>query len=139
MVFFPPHQNETYYIKRVIGVPGDRIEYRGKVITVNGEPVPREWLATVPEGRSRYEVGIESVGADSYLMQIDQRRPSRDFSATVKAGHYFMMGDNRDNSSDRRVWDQVPERDIVGQAVAIWMHWESLFSIPSLGRVGSID
>ena len=42
MVFFPPHQNETYYIKRVIGVPGDRIEYRGKVITVNGEPVQRE-------------------------------------------------------------------------------------------------
>ena len=139
MVFFPPHQNETYYIKRVIGVPGDRIEYRGKVITVNGEPVPREWLATVPEGRSRYEVGLESVGADSYLMQIDQRRPSRDFSATVKAGHYFMMGDNRDNSSDSRVWGQVPERDIVGQAVAIWMHWESLFSIPSFGRVGSID
>lgn len=139
VVFFPPHKNDTYYIKRVIGTPGDRIAYRGKSLTVNGEPVPREWLATVPEGGSRYAVGLESAGGDSYLMQVDQRRPARDFSVTVKPGHYFMMGDNRDNSSDSRVWGQVPERDIVGQAVAIWMHWESLLSIPSFGRVGAID
>lgn len=139
VVFFPPHKNDTYYIKRVIGTPGDRIEYRDKVLTVNGEPVPREWLAEVPEGRSRFAVGLESVAGDSYLMQVDQGRPARDFSVTVKPGHYFMMGDNRDNSSDSRVWGQVPEGDIVGQAVAIWMHWESVFSIPSFGRVGAID
>ena len=139
VVFFPPHRNETYYIKRVIGVPGDEVAYRDKTLTVNGETVPREWLATVPEGRSRYAVGLESAGGDGYLMQVDQRRPPRDFSVTVKPGHYFMMGDNRDNSSDSRVWGQVPERDIVGQAVAIWMHWESLLSIPSFGRAGAID
>ncbi len=139
VVFFPPHKNDTYYIKRVIGTPGDRVEYRNKSLTVNGEPVPREWLAEVPEGRSRFAVGLESVEGDSYLMQVDQRRPPRDFSVTVQPGHYFMMGDNRDNSSDSRVWGQVPEGDIVGQAVAIWMHWESLFSIPSFGRAGAID
>jgi signal peptidase I len=49
-----------------------------------------------------------------------------------------MMGDNRDNSSDSRVWGQVPEQDIVGEAVAIWMHWESLFSIPSFDRAGAL-
>tara|TARA_Y100001954_G_scaffold156336_1_gene166170 strand:- start:602 stop:754 length:153 start_codon:yes stop_codon:yes gene_type:complete len=49
-----------------------------------------------------------------------------------------MMGDNRDNSSDSRVWGQVPERDIVGEAVAIWMHWESVFSIPSFERAGGL-
>ena len=49
-----------------------------------------------------------------------------------------MMGDNRDNSSDSRVWGQVPERDIVGEAVAIWMHWESRFSIPSFERAGGL-
>ena len=139
VVFFPPHKNDTYYIKRVIGTPGDTISYRGKALMVNGEAVPREWLASVPEGNSRYAVGLESVEGDSYLMQVDQLRPSRSFSVTVKPGHYFMMGDNRDNSSDSRVWGQVPERDIVGQAVAIWMHWETLLSIPSFGRVGCID
>ena len=65
-------------------------------------------------------------------------RPARDFSVVVRPGHYFMMGDNRDNSSDSRVWGQVPERDIVGEAVAIWMHWESLFSIPSFDRAGAL-
>lgn len=139
MVFYPPHQNDTYYIKRIIGVPGDRIRYRGKELTVNGEAVPREWLEPVSQGIDRYRVGLESVADDRYLMQVDDRRPARDFSVTVKPGHYFMMGDNRDNSSDSRVWGQVPERDIVGQAVAIWMHWETWLSVPSFARVGLID
>src|SRR6056300_439467 len=139
VVFFPPHQNETYFIKRVIGLPGDLIEYRNKQLTVNGEVVPQEWLATVPDGRSRVKMGVETVGGDNHLMQLDLRRPGRDFTVRVKPGHYFMMGDNRDNSSDSRVWGQVAEGDIVGQAVAIWMHWESVMSIPSFGRVGAIQ
>jgi len=139
VVFFPPHQNETYFIKRVIGLPGDLIEYRNKQLTVNGEVVPQEWLATVPDGRSRVKMGVETVGGDDHLMQLDLRRPGRDFTVRVKPGHYFMMGDNRDNSSDSRVWGQVAEGDIVGQAVAIWMHWESVMSIPSFGRVGAIQ
>jgi len=139
VVFFPPHQNETYFIKRVIGLPGDLIEYRNKQLTVNGEVVPQEWLATVPDGRSRVKIGVETVGGDDHLMQLDLRRPGRDFTVRVKPGHYFMMGDNRDNSSDSRVWGQVAEGDIVGQAVAIWMHWESVMSIPSFGRVGAIQ
>jgi signal peptidase I len=139
VVFYPPHMNDTYYIKRIIGLPGDRITYRDKQLTINGEPVPREWLATVPEGRSRFRLGSESLSDEGHLFQLDLARPSRDFSVTVRPGHYFMMGDNRDNSSDSRVWGQVPERDIVGKAVAIWMHWESLLSIPSFGRAGAIQ
>ncbi len=72
-------------------------------------------------------------------MQVDQMRQPRDFSLVVKSGHYFMMGDNRDNSSDSRIWGQVPEKDIVGKAFAVWMHWDSLFSIPSFSRVGLIE
>lgn len=139
MVFFPPHMNKTYYIKRVIGLPGDTISYRNKTLFVNGEEVPREWLAAIPEGRSRLHVGSETVAGESHLMQVDMTRPAKDFTATVKPGHYFMMGDNRDNSSDSRVWGQVPEKDIVGKAVAVWMHWESFFSPPSFRRNGLID
>ncbi len=139
MVFYPPHANETYYIKRVIGVPGDRIQYRNKQLTVNGKPVPREWLAEIP-GSRRLQIGIERPREDkSHLIQVDLSRPVRDFSVVVRPGHYFMMGDNRDNSSDSRVWGQVPERDIVGQAVAIWMHWESVFSVPSFDRAGRLN
>lgn len=139
MVFYPPHANTTYYIKRVIGVPGDRIQYRNKQLTVNGKPVPREWLAEIP-GSRRLQIGLEQPRDDkSHLVQVDLSRPIRDFSVVVRPGHYFMMGDNRDNSSDSRVWGQVPESDIVGQAVAIWMHWESVFSVPSFDRAGRLN
>lgn len=139
MVFFPPHMNETYYIKRVIGLPGDTVTYRNKQLTVNGETVPIEWLASLSEGRARFEVGLENLSDNNHLTQVDRARPARDFSVEVKPGHYFMMGDNRDNSSDSRIWGQVPEKDIVGKAFAIWMHWDSLFSIPSFSRVGTIE
>ncbi len=140
MVFFPPHQNQTYYIKRVIGVPGDIIVYRNKRLSVNGEAVPQQWLDEAPVSRSsQIRVGAETVAGERHLMQVDRARPARDFSVTVKPGHYFMMGDNRDNSSDSRVWGQVPERDIVGKAVAIWMHWEDWLSIPSFSRLGAIE
>lgn len=138
MVFFPPHMNDTYYIKRVIGLPGDTISYRNKRLFVNGKPVPTQSLAVVPQAQGRVELGLETLGAEPHLMQDDLMRPGRDFTLVVEPGHYFMMGDNRDNSSDSRVWGQVPERDIVGKAFAIWMHWDSLFSIPSFSRAGAI-
>ncbi|TGD74915.1 signal peptidase I [Mangrovimicrobium sediminis] len=139
MVFFPPHQNETYYIKRVIGVPGDLVEYRDKILYVNGEQVSREEVAVVPGPYMRLRLGIEEHGDARYTMQVNDASPALDFSVVVKPGHYFMMGDNRDNSSDSRVWGQVPEEDIVGRAFAIWMHWESFLSVPSFSRVGLIE
>jgi signal peptidase I len=138
MVFFPPHMNDTYFIKRVAGLPGDTITYRNKRLYVNGERLERESLGVLPIGNSRFEMGREVLGEAEHLMQVDQMRPPRDFSLVVKPGHYFMMGDNRDNSSDSRIWGQVPEKDIVGKAFAVWMHWDSLLSIPSFSRVGLI-
>jgi signal peptidase I len=139
MVFFPPHMNDTYFIKRVIGLPGDKIRYLDKVLYINGERAPQKLLAQLPPARPTYRINTESVGEVDHQVQIDLRRRKDDFAVTVKAGHYFMMGDNRDNSSDSRVWGQVPERDIVGEAFAIWMHWESFLSLPSFKRLGSIQ
>lgn len=139
MVFFPPHMNQTYYIKRVVGLPGDTVTYRGKRLYVNGEAVSREELAVVPGPGARYRLGLEELGDARHLMQVDDARPPRDFTVVVKPDHYFMMGDNRDNSSDSRIWGQVPEKDIVGKAFAVWMHWDSFLSIPSFDRVGLIE
>ena len=139
VVFFPPHMNDTYFIKRVVGLPGDTVEYRNKQIFVNGEWVEREPAAEQFAQSSHNITGRESLGESEHLMQVDTRRPSGDFSVVVRPGHYFMMGDNRDNSSDSRVWGQVSEKDIVGKAFAIWMHWDTLLSLPSFSRVGAIE
>jgi signal peptidase I len=138
MVFFPPHMNNTYFIKRVVGLPGDTVTYRNKQLYVNGERVERESVAENSERDSRYHLDHETLGETEHLMQVDSLRPATDFYEVVQPGHYFMMGDNRDNSSDSRVWGQVPEQDIVGKAFAIWMHWDSFLSIPSFDRVGLI-
>jgi signal peptidase I len=138
VVFFPPHMNDTYFIKRVIGVPGDTVSYRNKRLYVNGEQLART-PADDPGLEPRYRLEQELIGDESHLMQVDKLRPADDFTTVVKPGHYFMMGDNRDNSSDSRVWGQVPEKDIVGKAFAIWMHWDSILSIPNFDRAGSIQ
>ena len=138
VVFFPPHMNDTYFIKRVIGVPGDTVSYRDKQLYVNGEKLART-PADQPGLESGYRMEEELIGDESHLMQVDKLRSSDDFPTVVRPGHYFMMGDNRDNSSDSRVWGQVPEKDIVGKAFAIWMHWDSILSIPSFDRAGSIQ
>jgi len=138
MVFFPPHMNNTYFIKRVVGLPGDTVTYRNKQVYVNGEQVERAPHDEKTELDTRYRVDYETLGATEHLMQVDSLRPATDFHEVVRPGHYFMMGDNRDNSSDSRVWGQVPEQDIVGKAFAIWMHWGTFMSIPSFDRVGLI-
>lgn len=134
MVFFPPHVKQ-YYIKRVIGVPGDIIEYKNKTLTINGEPQPEELL----ESGTQYMRTSEVLNGVEHSVQKKQSfNRMEDFSVKVRPGHYFMMGDNRDNSLDSRSWGQVPEANIVGRAFAIWMHWEKLLSLPSFDRVGKV-
>ncbi|MDX1505530.1 MAG: signal peptidase I [Spongiibacter sp.] len=137
MVFFPPG-DKRYFIKRVIGLPGDTLRYSNKKLYINGELVPHTLEAEVPPLRPVTQVIREQLGNSEHLIHHDRRIYRGDFEVTVAPGHYFMMGDNRDNSSDSRVWGQVPEENIVGKAFAIWMHWRSFSELPSFDRVGLI-
>lgn len=153
MVFRYPPQPSLDYIKRVVGVPGDEVAYLNKQLTVNGQPVPKEPKSDFFDGDSmRYSKQFgETLGSKSYGTLNDEDRPAFVAGATefpfkdqcrfsvegvvckVPAGHYFMMGDNRDNSLDSRYWGFVPETNIVGKAFFVWMNFSDL------GRIGSFE
>lgn len=130
MVFIPPH-DPRYFIKRVIGLPGDHIRYQNKTLYINGKQVEHSLLADHPRHSSKINVFEENT----YPIQQYKGIPSRgDGEWVVPQGHYFMMGDNRDNSGDSRFWGFVPDENIVGKAFAVWMHWENWSDIPSFSR-----
>ena len=137
MVFRYPKDRETNYIKRVIGLPGDRIRYEDKQLFINGELIETHFIARLPP----MELRREDLGRVEHNIFLTMGRQGNagEGEWLVPEGHYFMMGDNRDNSNDSRYWGTVSEELIVGKAFAIWMHWESLTSLPSFDRVGGIE
>lgn len=140
MVFFPPNDNR-YFIKRVIGVPGDEVRYIDRVVYINGEPMNQELLAGDPPDSPAAFILTEDLGKGRTHLIQKRLIPSNlvlPYGYRVPEGHYFMMGDNRDNSSDSRVWGAVPEDRIVGKAFAVWMHWDKFWSVPKFDRIGKI-
>lgn len=149
MVFRFPQDPSVDYIKRVIGLPGDKISYENKRLAINGMEVP---LAPAGEFEDRRRLAIypqysEKIGdiAHKVLTELDKpsdiqpvlrfphfdqcRYLSRGVTCTVPPGHYFVMGDNRENSLDSRFWGFVPDRNIVGRAFFIWMNFGDLSRI----------
>jgi signal peptidase I len=159
MVFrYPPNPNVDY-IKRVIGVPGDEVSYLNKKLMINGKPLSKDVLPDfLEEDTMSYAKQFEEMvefsqgsGGKKHRILNDERRPAmipgvEDFPnrqncrysaegvvCKVPEGHYFMMGDNRDNSLDSRYWGFVPEKNIVGKAFFVWMNFGNL------RRIGSFD
>lgn len=141
MVFFPPHKPDTYYIKRVVGLPGDQVDYVNNQLSINGVQMQQTLVKALPPAQPEYMWTTENLAGVEHQMRksVIPGPLSRKGSWVVPEGHYFMMGDNRDNSSDSRAWGPVPETSIVGKAFAVWMHWPSLTSIPSFSTVGQIQ
>lgn len=147
MVFRYPDDPSKDFIKRVVGLPGDKVSYRQKRLSINDQPVAAESLGTATEvdkrlGFRRFESFKEKLGEKTHAIMMDPDTPGVRLSGVraflnrenceynndavtcmVPQGHYFMMGDNRDNSDDSRYWGFVPEQNIVGKAVLIWMNF----------------
>ena len=138
VVFKLPADSSANFIKRLVGLPGDVIEYRNKRLTINGEPVPLSVPTPVSAG-SPYSAlqAEERLGEARHDVYFMPGQRGRENSYTVPAGHYFVMGDNRDNSRDSRYPGVgfIPEHRLVGRAERIWFNWE-LGSMPKWGRIG---
>ena len=151
MVFRYPLDTSQNYIKRVVGLPGDTVEYFEKSLTINGEKVEmtESGKYLLPDRLYHTARYSEKLGEIEHDILIEEQTPAfvrdvmkypfRDncaynesgFSCKVPAGHYLVMGDNRDNSADSRVWGFVPDENIVGRAFFIWLNFNDL------GRIGS--
>lgn len=138
MVFYPPN-DKRYFIKRVIGLPGDQIQLRDNVLYINGVRMEQRLLYVDNTSIPAQMVMEEDLQPLQHLMQHSSVATRQsNYEIVVPDGQYFMMGDNRDNSSDSRFWGMVPERNVVGQAVYVWMHWGTTLSLPSFTRNGVI-
>ncbi|MDN7431215.1 signal peptidase I [Burkholderia sp. AU16741] len=146
VVFRYPKDESVDYIKRVIGLPGDTVAYQDKQLTINGQPVPETPLPDFfDDERQNYAKQFEEtignkknailnnpavppfvMGAYDYPYRDNCTYNSRGVICKVPPGHYFMMGDNRDNSADSRYWGFVPDQNIVGRAFFIWMNFSDL-------------
>jgi signal peptidase I len=139
VVFRLPSDPATNYIKRLVGLPGDHVTVRDKQVWINGELQPLTADGVYEGfGHTGAQIAFEKLGAVPHRVLHIPNRPSYDFDDVVPPGHYFFMGDNRDNSRDSRFPEvgYVPEDLVVGKAVVIWLNW-NLPNAPIWSRIGN--
>ncbi|MDE0411124.1 MAG: signal peptidase I [Gammaproteobacteria bacterium] len=140
-VFRFPVNPADDYIKRIIGLPGDRIEYRNKTVFVNDRPMQQASNGvyrgtgsnSVMNGIPVFSEDLEEIRHD---VMITYPRYNIPIVEVVPENHYFVMGDNRDHSSDSRSWGFVPEENLVGRAFLVWMNWDFAGKKFDFGRIG---
>ena len=135
-VFHYPPKPSIDYIKRVVGLPGDVIEYKSKTLFINGKKMEQTFVDKYPYIMNEIhhieaKEYKEALGEVTHSILIHDL-PSDDFKFEVPQGHYLAFGDNRDNSADSRVWGFVPEHNLVGRAFFIW------FNFGEFKRIGTI-
>lgn len=129
VVFKFPQDPSVDYIKRIIGLPGDRIAYYNKTLYVNGQAIAQTRLGQFQgAGQGASMTGAALMSEDltgvTHDILIREGQPSVQGEFLVPEGNFFVMGDNRDNSNDSRYWGTVPEANLVGKAFLIWMNWD---------------
>jgi signal peptidase I len=129
VVFRFPHDPSINYIKRVVGVPGDRVVYKGKALYINGKAMEQSDVrpyasSTLGDLYGEVVRATEELdGTKHDILKMDRPDPDA-VERVVPAGHYFVMGDNRDQSNDSRFWGFVPDENLVGRAFLIWFSWD---------------
>jgi signal peptidase I len=142
-VFRLPEDPATNYIKRIIGVPGDVVSLREKRLWINDQPVPLEAIGNAVDIECggfwfSAQLARETIGDESHQVYLSEQRdrPSPFLDRPVPEGQYLVMGDNRDCSRDGRIIGYIPEGNMVGRAVRIWMSWDSASMRPLWNRIG---
>ncbi|MCX7097669.1 MAG: signal peptidase I [Methylococcales bacterium] len=143
VVFRYPKDPTVDYIKRIVGLPGDKIMYSNKQLTVNGIPVKEVSMGRYQglgqgEDMTGAEEFLEDLTGVEHSILIRNGAPSVEFVHVVPEGSYFAMGDNRDNSNDSRYWGYVPEANLVGKAFFIWMSWDWQAKGVDFNRIGTV-
>lgn len=144
VVFRYPNDPKTDFIKRLVGVPGDTVAWNNKELTINGVPVVHQELGPYDAHDQQGEVHPtlrlkETLGKVDHDILILPGTGGRSGEVVVPEGHYFMMGDNRDMSNDGRMWGLVPEENLVGKAMLVWMHFNWGGDGLNVKRIGLID
>jgi signal peptidase I len=136
VVFRYPRDPNLDYIKRVIGLPGDHIAYYNKVLYVNGVPVERDFVGQYkgPGQTSATEYIEKLQGVNHAMLLMPARHNNLQGEYIVPEDMYFVMGDNRDNSNDSRVWGPVPKANLLGKAFMIWMHFSDEWHLERIGN-----